>query len=101
MMKINVIFDYAKVFDFKSLSVDKDQKFIIEVENFVEGAEWFSNNDEVLTIKANENLASVESSNYGNSKILLIKDGAIILSLDIEVIEKVKLNPQLVSKELK
>jgi hypothetical protein len=100
-MKLNVHFDNASVYDFVSLKVNLGEKFTIEAEDFPNGTQWFFDNDPVLNIIPVENKAEIEALSEGNCKIIFLKGTAIVHSLDIEVIEPIKLNLQVKSIENK
>jgi len=100
-MRLNVIFDYAIVKDFVSLEVALGEKFQIECEEFQDGTQWFFNNYPVLNIIPDNNRASIEALNEGNCKILFMKGNTVVHSLEITVTQRIFLNPQTVSVELK
>ena len=100
-MKLNVHFNNASVYDFVKLKVSSGEKFVIEAEDFQDGTQWFFNNDPVLNIIPADNKADIEALKEGFSRIIFLKGNTIVHSLDIEVIEPVKLNPQLESIEFK
>lgn len=100
-MKLNVTFDYAKVYDFKSLDVATGEKFRVEALDLEEGAQWFFNNDSVLDVFPTENEALITAKSEGISRILFVKDSRVISGFDITVVNPISLNPVVSSIELK
>ena len=100
-MRLNVTFDYAKVYDFKSLDVVSEQKFKVDAIDFPSGIMWFSNNDKVLEIEADGDSAIITAKNEGVSTILFLLDNQVLMSLDITVTSLVNLNPTAVDTVLK
>lgn len=100
-MKLNVSFNYAKVYDFKSLDVAVGEKFIIEVEGVEPDFVWFFNNDSILNVNSLAEKAEFEALTEGESSILLVKNGQIIYSFPIKVSNPIKLNLEVLSVEAK
>lgn len=88
-MKIDVIFDFAKVYDISSLEVVKGQKFSL-VSDLTAPARWFSDEDPVLSMKVIGNGAEAEATEIGKTTILILGlDFGVIGTVEINVVESI------------
>jgi hypothetical protein len=99
-IKLNVIFDHAKVYDFKSLEVELGQSFEIIAQN-AEGCKWFFENDPIIDSSVDGSTASIIAKSPGKSTVALIKNGEVKLQFDIVVYSSIGLNPVVTKIELK
>lgn len=94
-MKVDVIFDFAKVYDINKLDVAKGQSFSLQTDLTAQAtqARWFSDNDPVLAMKVSDNgfSADVQATEIGKATILIFGAGfSIIKEIDINVIETIE-----------
>lgn len=87
-MKINISFPAVNstCYDVKSLDLGILQQIKMQVDEMPEGAKWFSNNDEVLSIAQSGDSATINSLAVGQSTILFIVGTAVMGSIDINVV---------------
>lgn len=102
-MTINVIFDFAKVFDIDTFEVAIGEKFVLSAQaderSNPTDTSWFSNNDKVLSLEQNGSDANCQATDIGSSIILIMDAGLITLKkIAIKVVQDVShaqtLNPQ-------
>jgi membrane carboxypeptidase/penicillin-binding protein PbpC len=99
-IKLDVIFDHVKVYDFKSLEVELGQSFEIIAQN-AEGCKWFFENDPIIDATVDGSTANIIAMSPGKSTVALIKDSIVKLQFDIVVYTGIKLNPVVTKIEMK
>jgi membrane carboxypeptidase/penicillin-binding protein PbpC len=87
-MQVDVVFQFAKVYDITRIDVVKGQKFSLETDS-VKPLSWFANNDKVLSLDKEGINAEVTASGVGTSTILLMDGEQAIKKLTISVIEEI------------
>lgn len=96
-MTANLIFDNVHAYGVGRFDVLLGQTFTIALEGQPEGVEWFSNNDQVLSIAVagNGGEAVVSATAKGSCKIQLQVNGTTHLTLQCEVFDVIaaSLNP--------
>ena len=88
-MKADISFEFAKVYDVDTVDIVMGQKFSILTDH--DGpSQWFTDNDKVLSVDVNENIADLEATSIGKSTILIMNpDLLIIKKITINVVEKI------------
>lgn len=71
IMQIDIVFDFAKIFDVRKLYVATGQKFSFRIHP---GNRLFSDNDDVLKLKVNKNKVEIEAAAIGHSTLLVLDD---------------------------
>lgn len=85
IMTVDVLFDFARVYNIKQIDVVKGQKFSL-LTDLKAPSRWFSDNDPVLSMIVKDNSAEVEATAIGQTSIL-------ILGLDLgKVGDEIKIN---------
>lgn len=85
MMTVDILFQFAKVYNIDRVDVVKGQKF--KLLSTFENGKWFSDEDTVLTLKVSKGNAEVTADNEGQSTILIMSDShTIVKELLITVI---------------
>lgn len=92
-MKINLAFEFARIFDVKKFQVVVGEQFTVKTD-FAGDLSYFSNNDPVLQIKQNSanNGAAIVATEMGSCLILLkdpAQDLATVGELEIEVVDAI------------
>lgn len=85
-MKINVVFDFAKVYDVSRIDVVKGQKFSLEAD---QDGKIFSDNDPVLDLKQSGLITDIVAAEVGTSILWMVgADKQILKELTISVVDK-------------
>ncbi len=84
IMQVDVLFDFAKVYNINTFDVVKGQKFLL-LSDLKVPSRWFSDQDPVLSMKVKDNSAEVEATSIGQSSIL-------IMGIDLQKIYEIKIN---------
>jgi hypothetical protein len=101
-MILNVLFDYATIYNFESIDVAIGQKFkVVTVDDIGSDIDWFSNSDQCLEITANGKEATFVALTEGVSTIKFIRGNSVLHSFTITVVNPVLLNPSLAAIEMK
>lgn len=88
-MKIDVIFDFAKVYDISRMDVVKGESFQLISDGAIDN-KWFADNDEVLTMKVTGAGATVKASAAGTSTVLIMNGSKeVVKELTISVVDKI------------
>jgi len=97
-MEANIIFENVKAYNVDKFDVKLGQEFSIELIDAPGLVRWFSDNDAVLQIDAQEDGAKslIKSTKIGKSEIQLQVDGALVKTLYVETYDSVaiSLNPK-------
>lgn len=86
-MQIDVSFDFAKVYNIEKVDVVKGQSFSFQADA---DGEWFSNNDEVLSLKVIGRDAQATADTIGTTTILILDEAFTILkTLTVNVVSEI------------
>jgi membrane carboxypeptidase/penicillin-binding protein PbpC len=97
-MQVDVIFDFAKVYDINRFDVASGQSFKLTTDH-VGKSKWFADNDEVLEMKVTDNNGAFVAKDKGTSTLLIMDENKTILKeITISVVDAVV--PQAVSLNL-
>lgn len=83
-MQVDVLFDFARVYNINTFDVVKGQKFAL-LTDLKAHSRWFSDNDPVLSMIVKDNSAEVEATGIGQTSIL-------ILGMDLGKLAEIKIN---------
>lgn len=102
-MKANIILDNVRVYNVEKWDILLGQKFAIDMVDAPEGIRWFSDNDSVLDISVDGNVAKVDAKGVGASEIQIQFNGSIAKTMYVEVFDNiaVSLNAKASAPELK
>ena len=88
-MQVDILFDFAKVYNVNTIDVVKGQKFAL-VTDLKAPSRWFSDNDPVLSMIVKDNNAEVEATGIGKTSILILgMDLAKLTEIKINVVESI------------
>lgn len=86
-MQIDVSFDFAKVYNVDTIDVVKGQKFSFQADG---DGRWFSDNDEVISLKVTGKEAQVSADTVGLTTILIMDDTFTTLkTLTVNVVSEI------------
>jgi hypothetical protein len=77
-MKVDVSFEFAKVYDVTRIDVVKGQQFSL-LTDWISKSKWFSDADEVLEIKVKDNNAEVKALELGTSVVWIVDENKTTL----------------------
>lgn len=88
-MKVDISFDFAKVYDIERADVVKGQKFVL-LTDWADNARWFADNDAVLSLNVTGANAALEATAIGTSIILIMgPELDLIKKLTIQVVDEI------------
>jgi hypothetical protein len=88
-MQVDIVFDFAKVYNIDRADVAQGQKF--ELLTDYENGRWLSEYDEVLSMKVNGKDAKLQALEVGVSTIVITDQAlAIQKQITINVVEKIE-----------
>lgn len=85
-MQVDIILEYAKVYDIERADILKGQKFILYAD-YPDGR-WFSDNDPVLTLSVDGGMAACEATAVGLATILIMDASfSVLKKLYVNIVE--------------
>lgn len=88
-MQVDILFDFARVYNINTFDVVKGQKFAL-VTDLKAPSRWFSDNDPVLSMIVKDNSAEAEATELGQTSILILGlDLSKLVEIKINVVEKI------------
>jgi sugar diacid utilization regulator len=102
-MTANLILENVKAYDIDKFDIRMGETCRIELIDATAPIDWFSNNDQVLSIDVATNSAIVQANVKGVCKIQLQSEGVILKTIDVDVYDNIaaSLNIQAGTPELK
>ena len=102
-MVANLILENAKVYNIENFDIRLGETCTIELEGSTSDVRWFSDADDVLSIKTIEGGATIKALGRGDSEIQLQVGGSLVKTMRISVYDvvAVSLNPKASDPELK
>lgn len=102
-MTANLILENVKAYDVDKFDIRMGETCRIELIDATDPVDWFSNNDQVLSIDVGLNSAIIQANAKGVCKIQLQYDGVIQKTINVEVYDNIatSLNPVASLPELK
>jgi hypothetical protein len=97
-MQVDISFDFAKVYNIDKADVVSGQKFTLSTD--FDNGKWFSDQDQVLSLKVSGRDAEATANEVGTSTILIMDSSFTIQKqLVIKVVEQIlpmaqSLNPE-------
>jgi len=86
-MQVDVSFEFAKVYNIDTIDVVMGQKFSFQADG---DGQWFSNNDEVISLKVTGKEAQVSADTIGSTTILIMDEVfAILKTLTVNVVAEI------------
>lgn len=89
-MQVDISLDNARIYNIEKADIVKGQKFTLN-SDYAETSHWFSDEDQVLSIKVTGSTAQVEAKELGKSTILIMNaDYDSIKTLTFNVVESIE-----------
>lgn len=90
-MQVDVIFDFAKVYDISRIEVASGQSFKLVISDGPQGQiRLFADHDEVLEINTSGNQIDLEAKEKGTSTLLIMDENkSIVKELTISVVDAI------------
>lgn len=94
-MIANLILDNVKAYDVEKFDIRLGEVCTVELIEAPMGVRWFSDNDDVLSIKVSDGRASIKALSKGDSEIQIQSEGILAKTIKVSVYDTiaVSLNP--------
>lgn len=88
-MVANLILENVKAYDVEKFDIRLGETCRVELVDSLADVRWFSDADEVLSIKVSDNIATIKALTKGDSEIQIQATGTVVKTLNVTVYDTI------------